>query len=189
LKKNLKIKNEGKVFIFVSFGPFSALTVHTYLRSCVVLELERAKHDPVARIKTFALETKDVLDTLNREYKPVETVEVAKLKADSVNAVRLRLIISLLIPQLSFRDYVLTQAHYSTGEVAASFTSTSMGVKTVHEAAIRDEDSVRYERVKKKGDFDLLGSNSPILTLVPTSNSRICETDDQCWSNEFRAVL
>jgi len=53
-----------------------------------ISELERAKTDPLARIKSFALETKDVLDTLNREYKEVKTVEVVKPKADSVNAVR-----------------------------------------------------------------------------------------------------
>lgn len=55
-------------------------------------ELERAKHDPVARIKTFALETKDVLDTLNCEYKEVEKLEVVKPRADTVNAVRVRFI-------------------------------------------------------------------------------------------------
>jgi hypothetical protein len=44
------------------------------------------------------------------------------------------------------------QAHFSTGAVAASFTSTVMPVNTVHEAAILDEDYVRYERIKKKGE-------------------------------------
>lgn len=43
-------------------------------------------------------------------------------------------------------------AHYSTGMVAASFTSTAMVPETVHEAAIICEDEVKYDRVKKKGN-------------------------------------
>ena len=43
------------------------------------------------------------------------------------------------------------QAPYSTGMVAAGFTSTVMNPETVHEAAILDEDVVRYSRIKKKG--------------------------------------
>lgn len=44
-------------------------------------------------------------------------------------------------------------AHYSTGAVAAGFTSTVMAPKLVHEAAIIHEDEIRYERVKKKGRY------------------------------------
>lgn len=47
----------------------------------------------------------------------------------------------------------INAAHYSTGAVAASFTSTSMNRTLVHEAAIRHEDELRYERVKKKGKY------------------------------------
>ena len=43
------------------------------------------------------------------------------------------------------------QAHYSTGAVAASFTSTVMPTETTHQAAVIAEDLVPYERVKKKG--------------------------------------
>lgn len=71
------------------------------------------------------------MEELNREYR-VSTIEINKsestAKADKFNA-----------------------AHYSTGEVAASFTSTAMNRKLVHEAAIVHEDEVRYQRVKKKG--------------------------------------
>ena len=35
--------------------------------------------------------------------------------------------------------------------MAAGFTSTVMAPLTVHEAAILDEDVVRYQRIKKKG--------------------------------------
>lgn len=76
------------------------------------------------------METRDILNELERDYKaPVATVTV-KATADKFNA-----------------------AHYSTGAVAASFTSTSMVPETKHEAAIIHEDDVRYERVKKKGCY------------------------------------
>lgn len=48
----------------------------------------------------------------------------------------------------------MNQAHYSTGAVAAGFTSTVLAPETKHEAAIVEEDLVRYERVKKKGTFN-----------------------------------
>lgn len=47
----------------------------------------------------------------------------------------------------------ILKAHYSTGKVAAGFTSTAMEPVTLHEAAIIDEDVVRYERIKKKGKY------------------------------------
>lgn len=76
-------------------------------------------------------ETKYTLDELNRDYK-VPTIEINKPKssekADKFNA-----------------------AHYSTGAVAASFTSTAMVPQLIHEAAIIHEDEIRYQRVKKKG--------------------------------------
>jgi hypothetical protein len=37
--------------------------------------------------------------------------------------------------------------------VAAGFTSTVLAPQTIHEAAIVEEDVVRYERVKKKGIY------------------------------------
>lgn len=76
-------------------------------------------------------ETKYTLEELDREYKE-STIQLNKVeskeKADKFNA-----------------------AHYSTGAVAASFTSTAMVPKLTHEPAIIHEDEVRYERVKKKG--------------------------------------
>lgn len=72
------------------------------------------------------------MEELNRNY-TASTIEINKVesteKADKFNA-----------------------AHYSTGAVAASFTSTAMAPKLVHEPAIIHEDEVRYERVKKKGN-------------------------------------
>ncbi|ERL84928.1 hypothetical protein D910_02351 [Dendroctonus ponderosae] len=90
------------------------------------------KSNPQARLKTINPETKDTLAELDRDYKS-PTIQLNKTetteKADKFNA-----------------------AHYSTGAVAASFTSTSMNRNLVHEAAIRHEDELRYERVKKKGE-------------------------------------
>jgi len=47
------------------------------------------------------------------------------------------------------------KAHYSTGCVAASFTSTAMVPVLVHEAAILEENEIRYERIKKKGKYNV----------------------------------
>lgn len=72
------------------------------------------------------------MDTLNKEYKE-STISLKEAKsnekADKFNA-----------------------AHYSTGAVAASFTSTTIAPELTHEPAIIHEDLVRYERVKKKGN-------------------------------------
>lgn len=90
------------------------------------------KSDPQARLKSINPETKYTLNELNRDYK-APTIQINKPdnveKADKFNA-----------------------AHYSTGAVAASFTSTAMAPKLIHEAAIIHEDEIRYERVKKKGN-------------------------------------
>lgn len=48
-------------------------------------------------------------------------------------------------------DVILFKAHYSTGRVAASFTSTAMVPVLEHEAAILEENEIRYERINKKG--------------------------------------
>ncbi|CAG9764536.1 unnamed protein product [Ceutorhynchus assimilis] len=97
-----------------------------------------------ARLKQINPETKDTLAELDREYK-APTIQINKIesteKADKFNA-----------------------AHFSTGAVAASFTSTSMNRTLVHEAAIRHEDELRYERVKKKGYVRLL-TNMGLLNL------------------------
>lgn len=99
----------------------------------MVLEELAEKSDPHARLKTMNPETKYTLEELDREYKE-STIQLNKIeskeKADKFNA-----------------------AHYSTGAVAASFTSTAMVPKLTHEPAIIHEDEVRYERVKKKGQF------------------------------------
>ena len=46
---------------------------------------------------------------------------------------------------------VFSQAHYSLGAVAQSFTSTTHAPVTENEAAIVDRDILRYRLVKSKG--------------------------------------
>ena len=97
--------------------------------------------------------TRDVLNELDKTYKSEEKVEQKVEKADKFNA-----------------------APYSTGKVAASFTSTAMNRETVHEAAIIEEDVVRYSRVKKKGKFSNAKKSSTIICgiyFAPITNKQI----------------
>ncbi|XP_034949000.1 RING-type E3 ubiquitin-protein ligase PPIL2 [Chelonus insularis] len=97
-------------------------------------DVVKERNDPNAKLKTVSSETKDILTELEKEYKPAAKKEQSvKRTADKFNA-----------------------AHYSTGAVAAGFTSTVMPRETVHEAAIIADDLVRYERVKKKGYVRLI---------------------------------
>jgi len=82
---------------------------------------------------------RDVLNELEKTYKPEAKKEEKNEKADKFNA-----------------------AHYSSGKVAASFTSTAMTRETVHEAAIIEEDVVRYSRVKKKGYVRIVTNLGPL---------------------------
>lgn len=91
------------------------------------------KKDPQGRLKTVSAETKDILNELEREYK-------ASGKLDDAEAGTSK--------QLKDK---FNSAHYSTGAVAASFTSTAMQPIYNHEAARLEDHVVRYERVKKKG--------------------------------------
>ncbi len=58
-------------------------------------------------------------------------------------------------------------ATYSTGRLAASFTSTSMDPVTVMEAAIRDENEIRYARIKneKKKGYARLVTNLGVINI------------------------
>ncbi|XP_055387385.1 RING-type E3 ubiquitin-protein ligase PPIL2 [Condylostylus longicornis] len=89
----------------------------------------KEKGDPKKKIKSMNLETKETLLELAKDYKePEEKAIKEKPVADKFNA-----------------------AHYSTGAVAASFTSTAMEPVINHEPAIIEESLVKYEKVKKKG--------------------------------------
>nr|ACO11612.1 Peptidyl-prolyl cis-trans isomerase-like 2 [Caligus rogercresseyi] len=94
-------------------------------------DILRAKTDPKARIKNANAETQDTLKELEDTYVEENDKNVDKaatVKADKINA-----------------------AHYSTGKVAASFTSTACARETVSEPAILEDDIVRYGRLKKSG--------------------------------------
>lgn len=105
---------------------------HIKKRLRVETEEEIAERkDPQGRLKTISVETKEILSQLEKDYKPAEETITEKKTADKFNA-----------------------AHYSTGAVAASFTSTAMIPVSMHEAAIIDEDLVKYERIKKKGKMN-----------------------------------
>ena len=126
------------------FSKFNLNTFH-HIKNNVKVEndeLERAKHDPKARLKKVNLETKEALAELEKTYKPSDlqiNATKSDKKADKFNA-----------------------AAYSTGAVAASFTSTAMERETEHEAAILEDDVVRYDRVKKKGYVRLTTNLGPL---------------------------
>lgn len=94
---------------------------------------EKAKLDPSYHLKNANLETRETLMELYKDYKGDEML-AATMKAPEKKPVD-----------------KLNAAHYSTGAVSASFTSTSVMPQTMHEAAAIDDDVVRYQYVKKKG--------------------------------------
>lgn len=114
---------------------------------------EIARKDPKYRLKTINAETREVLDTLEREYKAPEKKVEEKKYADKFNS-----------------------AHYSTGMVSASFTSTAMQPETRHESAIIDEDIIRYARVKKKAYVRMITNYGPLnLELHSDMVPKTCE--------------
>lgn len=117
-------------------------------------EEEEAKKDPKYFLKSINSETRDILDTLDKEYKaPAKTEDQTQPKADKFNA-----------------------AHYSTGAVAASFTSTAITPQTEHESAVINEDIIRYERIKKKGYVKLLTNLGQLnIELHCNMVPKICE--------------
>ncbi|KAJ3642264.1 hypothetical protein Zmor_025065 [Zophobas morio] len=128
----------------VDLSKFNISTFY-HIKNNVRVETEEeiaAKGDPQAHLKNINPETKYTLEELKRDYKEptisINKVEV-KAKADKFNA-----------------------AHFSTGAVAAAFTSTVMEPKLVHEAAVKHEDEVRYDRVKKKGYVRLVTNLGPL---------------------------
>ncbi|GAB6030361.1 hypothetical protein CHUAL_006022 [Chamberlinius hualienensis] len=92
----------------------------------------KAQSSSTYRLKSVSAEANDILQELNQmQFKAGSSsqplMEIAKVASDKINA-----------------------AHYSTGAVAASFTSTVMEPVTVHQPAMLDVDVVRYKRIKKK---------------------------------------
>ncbi|XP_020852221.1 RING-type E3 ubiquitin-protein ligase PPIL2 isoform X3 [Phascolarctos cinereus] len=107
---------------------------------------EKARQDPTYYLKNTNAETRETLRELYKDFKGDEILAATmrapeKKKVDKLNA-----------------------AHYSTGKVSASFTSTAMVPETTHEAAAIDDDVVRYRFVKKKG-YVRLHTNKGDLNL------------------------
>ncbi|XP_074148189.1 RING-type E3 ubiquitin-protein ligase PPIL2 [Sminthopsis crassicaudata] len=107
---------------------------------------EKARQDPAYYLKNTNAETRETLQELYKDFKGDEILAATmkapeKKKVDRLNA-----------------------AHYSTGMVSASFTSTAMVPETTHEAAAIDDDVVRYRFVKKKG-YIRLHTNKGDLNL------------------------
>uniref|UniRef100_A0A8B9FXN2 PPIase cyclophilin-type domain-containing protein n=1 Tax=Amazona collaria TaxID=241587 RepID=A0A8B9FXN2_9PSIT len=119
---------------------------------------EKAKLDPSYYLKNTNTETRETLLELYKEFKGDEILAATmkapeKKKVDKLNA-----------------------AHYSTGAVSASFTSTAMVPETTHEAAAIDEDVVRYTYVKKKGYVRLHTNKGDLnLELHCDMTPRTCE--------------
>ncbi|KAL7642727.1 UNVERIFIED_CONTAM: hypothetical protein RMT77_007292 [Armadillidium vulgare] len=125
-------------------------------------ELVKSRTDSSLRLKNVSQDAKMILEEFERTYKDEDVSEEKEEKiADAFNS-----------------------AHYSTGKVAASLTSTTMDIETEHKPAVLDDTVVRYKRVKKKG-YVSLTTNFGILNLevycdtVPKTSEnfiRLCES-------------
>lgn len=121
----------------------------------VKTEEEKAEErDASKKIKTMSHEGRAALDELEKTYKEKEDDQKKDTKnPDKFNA-----------------------AHYSTGKVAASFTSTAIAPETNNQVDIIHEDIVRYERVKKKGYLRLNTNFGPLnLELFCDQLPKTCE--------------
>uniref|UniRef100_A0A8C4INI8 RING-type E3 ubiquitin transferase n=1 Tax=Dicentrarchus labrax TaxID=13489 RepID=A0A8C4INI8_DICLA len=107
---------------------------------------EKAKLDPAYHLRTTNLETRETLAELYKDYKGDQ------------------LLASTMKEQQAKKTDKLNAAHYSTGRVSASFTSTAMTPATTHEADAIADDIVRYQYVKKKG-YVRLHTNKGDLNL------------------------
>ncbi|GFU03734.1 RING-type E3 ubiquitin-protein ligase PPIL2 [Nephila pilipes] len=111
--------------------------------------------DSYGNLKSVNSVTRDVLEEIKKEasIKKLEKKSEEKSKADKFNA-----------------------AHYSTGAVAASSTSTAVDPATYQEAAILDDDVVRYAKIKKKGYLQIVTSIGPLnMELHCDMTPKTCE--------------
>lgn len=75
--------------------------------------------------------------------------------------------------------------------VAAGLTSTAMEPLTVHEPAIVDDRTLRYERVKKKGYVRLVTNHGPLnLELYCQETPKACENFIQhCRNGYYKGTI
>lgn len=140
-------------------------------------EEELELKDPSKRIRTMNVETQETLaqleqDEKNREAEAGSSTSSAPSTAVTVVADK------------------FNAAHYSTGAVAASFTSTVLQPISKHEPAIIDEDLVKYDRVKKKGYLRLTTNLGPLnlelhCDLVPKTCDNFIK---HCVSGYYKAT-
>ncbi|XP_075960485.1 RING-type E3 ubiquitin-protein ligase PPIL2 [Anarhichas minor] len=107
---------------------------------------EKAKLHPAYHLKTTNMETRETLAELYKDYKGDQ------------------LLASTMKEKVAKKTDKLNAAHYSTGRVSASFTSTAMTPATTQEADAIADDTVRYRYVKKKG-YVRLHTNKGDLNL------------------------
>ena len=129
-----------------------------YIQHKLKVETEEEKaerKDPTGRIQKMSIEARETLQELEKTYKAQKEEEV--------------------VPQGRALDK-FNAAHYSTGRVAASFTSTAMAPSVKNETDIVEEDLIRYERVKKKGYVRLNTNMGPLnLELFCDTVPKTCE--------------
>jgi peptidyl-prolyl cis-trans isomerase-like protein 2 len=102
-------------------------------------DIVRARTDPRARLKRINAETTETLKELDATYKAPEKKKDVSVKADKFNA-----------------------ATFSQGQVSMSLTSTAFARVTEHEAAVLEEDFVRYAKIKKKAYVRFVTNVGPL---------------------------
>eukprot|EP00112_Aurelia_sp_Birch-Aquarium-sp1_P000565 Seg1054.3 transcript_id=Seg1054.3/GoldUCD/mRNA.D3Y31 product="RING-type E3 ubiquitin-protein ligase PPIL2" protein_id=Seg1054.3/GoldUCD/D3Y31 len=90
---------------------------------------ERAKNNPMYTIRRANAETASTLSELAKSYKEPTSAATKEGQESTLSD---------------------TAAHYSTGVMAGSFTSTSFMPQTKQQAAMIDKDVVRYSKIKTK---------------------------------------
>eukprot|EP00095_Tigriopus_kingsejongensis_P008357 maker-scaffold1160_size58366-snap-gene-0.8 protein:Tk08357 transcript:maker-scaffold1160_size58366-snap-gene-0.8-mRNA-1 annotation:"peptidyl-prolyl cis-trans isomerase-like 2" len=103
-------------------------------------ELEKAKTDPRSRLRYVNAETKQSLEELDTTFKPIVRQT----------------------PSVRGRPDQFSAAHFSTGEVATSFTSTASSRTTEQVPATLEDSVVRYAMVKKKGYVRVITNKGPL---------------------------
>ena len=131
-------------------------------------EDELKSNDSKNTLNHVTNETKQILEELNKTFKPLQKAEEIVKKADSVNA-----------------------AHFSTGKVSASFTSTILDPVTHFEAGIVDEDILRYQRVKTKAYVQIVTSLGSLnVELHADVVPKTCENFVQhCLSGYYEGTI
>ncbi|CAJ0605830.1 unnamed protein product [Cylicocyclus nassatus] len=119
-------------------------------------QLEKEKkemQDPKFYIRRMNNETKEALDQLKKEYTLKKIEPEPEETADEINA-----------------------AHYSQGQVAAGFTSTTMAPITKQKAAVLSNEAVRYKRVKKNGYVRIITNHGSLnIELFCPKAPKTCE--------------